>query len=114
MWIHAVPRTACWRTVEAIVLGSKRWAGVVVTKRAEAVGMVRTSPLTATESKPLWLGFMVAGFFAIAVYFVLPTELQVNAYDLFGVAATVAVITGAIRNKPSWRLPWYGLATGLA
>lgn len=86
----------------------------MVTERADAVGMMRTTAQTEASPRPLWLAFLTAGFFALAIYFVLPNELQVNAYDLFGVAATIAVILGTIRNRPSVRWPWFGLAGGLA
>ncbi|MEA2525692.1 MAG: hypothetical protein QOF73_2919 [Thermomicrobiales bacterium] len=86
----------------------------MLTKRAETVGMLRPTTQAGTDPRPLWLAYLMAGFFAIAVYFVLPIETQQHAYDLFGVTATIAVVVGTTLRRPSSPWPWYVLAGGLA
>lgn len=76
----------------------------MITNRVEAAGPARRAVGAASDPRPLWLIYLVAGFFAIAIYFVLPHAWQVRAYDLFGVSATIAVVVGTLRFRPA--SPW--------
>ncbi len=62
-----------------------------------------------------WQGFLAIGGVGTALYMLVP-PFQGNALviNALGLLSPIAVIAGVRRNKPSYTLPWYLFATGLA
>jgi signal transduction histidine kinase len=62
------------------------------------------------------LAFLGSGLILASVYFAVPKggEVQSTLYDVFGIAAAIAIVVGVIRNRPSARLPWLLFALGNA
>jgi signal transduction histidine kinase len=66
------------------------------------------------RSAPAAWAFLGAGVLAIALYFVLPPDVQSVYYVVVGLASVAAVYVGATRNLPrGQRLPWQLFAFGL-
>jgi signal transduction histidine kinase len=63
----------------------------------------------------LWLGYLVAGFAAVGLYYLLPqgSSGQGFLYDGIGASSALAVAAGTLIHLPARRLPWYFFAAGL-
>jgi signal transduction histidine kinase len=62
-----------------------------------------------------WLAYLVAGFAATGVYYLLPWNSagQGFLYDAIGASAAVAAVVGAHLNRTPQRAPWYLFGAGL-
>jgi signal transduction histidine kinase len=67
------------------------------------------------RTTPLAQVYLVAGFAAIGVYFLLPWNStgQSLLYDLVGISSAVAILAGTRRHRPALSLPWYLFAAGM-
>jgi diguanylate cyclase (GGDEF)-like protein len=70
--------------------------------------------LRAVLASELWRALLVAGVAMTVGYFLFPSVLMQDiGYQVPGMLAVVAVLTGVILHQPADRRPWYVLAAGL-
>ncbi|MGH2394758.1 MAG: putative bifunctional diguanylate cyclase/phosphodiesterase, partial [Candidatus Limnocylindria bacterium] len=70
--------------------------------------------LRAVLATELWKAFLVAGLAMTVGYFAFPSVfMQDIGYQVPGMLAVVAVLTGVILHRPADRRPWVALAAGL-
>src|SRR6185503_16322356 len=60
----------------------------------------------------LWWIYYAFGFFALAVYFLLPAGQKSALYTGIGISAALAVVVGVILHRPAAPLGWLMLAAG--
>jgi signal transduction histidine kinase len=63
-----------------------------------------------------WLAYLLAGLAAVGAYYLLPFNSlgQTVLYDGVGASSALAILVGAIANRPARRLPWLMFAAGIA
>jgi diguanylate cyclase len=69
--------------------------------------------LPAELRRTLWRWALLAGWLALAGYFLLPAGILRFGYDAFGIGAVLAIGLGILLHRPSPRRPWRILAAGV-
>jgi diguanylate cyclase len=61
-----------------------------------------------------WIGYLAAGGVGLLAYFLAADDLRAIIYDLFGLAAIAAIISGVVAYRPAARTAWLVAAAGLS